>query len=126
MKCTSLKYLLEQRKNLHHAQKCVVWLGPREGCLIHNMGLFSDTHHTQYVPKLIKIHNIRACSLGTLCRVCLLQINVESYGLKVTGNIFQRFWCQNESFCELNLPDEINLQNRLVVCVGNSGVLLNM
>lgn len=46
MKYTSLKYLLEQRKNLHHAQKCVVWLGPREGCLIHNMGLFSFLIHT--------------------------------------------------------------------------------
>lgn len=78
------------------------------------------------MPKLTKIHNIRACSLGVQYRACLLQINVESFGLKVTGNILQCFCYLNENFCELNLPDEINLQNRAVVYVGNSGLLLKM
>lgn len=51
---------------------------------------------------------------------------METFGLKVTGNILQCFCYQNESFCELNLPDEINLQNRAMVHVGNSGLLLKM
>lgn len=49
-----------------------------------------------------------------------------SFGLKVTANIFQCFWYQNESFCELSFPGEINLQNRPVVYVGNSSLLLKM
>lgn len=106
---------------------CLTWT--KRGMLfntLYGIVLFSGTHHTQYMPKLIKIHNIRACSLWTLCRACLLQINVEPFGLKVTVNIFQCFCYQNKSFCELNLPDEINFQNRPVVHVGNSGLLLKM
>lgn len=51
---------------------------------------------------------------------------MESFGLKVTGNILQFSCYQNESFCELNRPDEISLQNRAVVYVGNSSLLLKI
>lgn len=51
---------------------------------------------------------------------------MESFGLKVSINIFQCFYDQNESFCELNFPDKISLQNRPVVYVGNSVLLLKM